>query len=618
MEVVQRMPVLKLMVLETTRRCNLRCIHCAVSEENTLGNYEAGDLPIGLFHKLLPMLEEFKPIVQLSGHGETLLHPNFLEMLEQVADAGCTPILQTNGTLLNARFAERIVQLGVDLMVVSIDGASPEVFEKIRRRAKLDKILNNIRLVNQAKQRLNKVTPHLGLEFVAFRQNIHELPEVIRMAGELGATHVQVAELHEFPLTRGESLVNDPLMTDWTERAEAEARKWDVKLTLPPHIPGREVARPEQDLVMIANAPSPQAEAPKPAPPPTPSYQGLRKTCREPWEKTSIQYNGDVWPCCVIDRSYGNLHTQSFEEIWNGPKYQALRASLLSDQPYQVCVDCPFYGWESAEPSGAEDHLEQLLDRLYSPDPREDARQIAAGRRKLRETCLTLLESDAPSDPVFVERLYRRVLDRPPDNIGFHGWKQALHSGMSRAAVLSKFLSSNEFNKLLAPYVNPTIPPYHPGTDLRFGAGGEGVRYTVEGWSRAEDWGVWTDGPAARLRIPLAQPLGPRSFLTIHAGAYLPPKRPSFHVRVLCEGETLGEWPVRRPDPIFRSLRIPDSLIGRPELTLALHVDDPACPAHHGNGSDHRLLGLGVRALRIGPRSVKEVCRGVYASLFNR
>src|SRR5579863_2068268 len=113
MNAIQQKPVLKLMVLETTRRCNLRCTHCAVSEENHVGGtpYEAGDFPFELFPKLLPILRESKPVVQMSGHGETFLHPHFMEMLEGVVEAGCTPILQTNATLLTPRIVERVVQL---------------------------------------------------------------------------------------------------------------------------------------------------------------------------------------------------------------------------------------------------------------------------------------------------------------------------------------------------------------------------------------------------------------------------------------------------------------------------------------------------------------------------
>jgi len=221
----EEVPLLQSFVLETTTRCNLRCVHCASSEENSLGNYDARDLPMELFYKLLPMFQRFRPIVQLSGHGETLHHPNFMEMLEKVIYAGCRVTFQTNGTLLTPQKIEKIMRPGVEGIAISIDDATPELFAKIRRHARLDKILENIRLINETKKRLRTDRPQLTFEFVAMRQNIHELPSAVRMAGELGVANFLVAELIEYNLTRGQSLVNDPLMVEWVSEAEAEARR---------------------------------------------------------------------------------------------------------------------------------------------------------------------------------------------------------------------------------------------------------------------------------------------------------------------------------------------------------------------------------------------------------
>ncbi len=463
---------LKVVVLETTKRCNLRCIHCAVSEENNQGGYTAEDLPFELFQKVLPLLRKYRPTVQLSGHGETLLHPHFMEMLEAVTDAGCSVMFQTNGTLLNARIVEQIVSHRVSAMVISLDGASPEVFNGIRRRASLEKILANIQLLNEAKRRHDTNEPALGIEFVAMKRNVHELPTVIRMAGELGAVHVQVAELVEFIMTRGETLIGDPQMAYWAGEAEKEARKWGLKLILPPHIPGRDLSKAaETGLVTIEQpvaaapvdqpAPPPVAEEPAaPAPPPVaeepaapappPSYQGLRKTCREPWERVFVQHSGDVWPCCVITESYGNLGEKSFEEIWNGPRYQELRASLQSDNPHPTCIRCPFYGWEPADLSDADIQILKVLRQLECPNPDAELKRISSGELTMEQSFLLHLDGASLSNAAFVDRTYRGILGRAPDPNGYRGWLETLDRGrMNRAAMVSSFISSPEFSELL-------------------------------------------------------------------------------------------------------------------------------------------------------------------------
>lgn len=327
---------LKFVILETTRRCNLRCTHCAVSEENNLGSYTYEDLPIEGFRAILPVLREHRPEVQLSGHGETLLHPHFEEMLQATLDAGCAVRLQTNATILTQRVIDMLVGAGAALVVVSIDAVTPSIFEGIRRRAKLHKVLANLEQLVRTKRERGRERPDLAIEFVAMRQNIHELPQVMALAGRLGAIEFSVTELKEYPLTVGQSLAGDRVMIEWAARAREEAQKWGYTLHLPP-IPGQEIVGVEELTIDRA---SPE------------SYRGLKKTCREPWERAFVQYNGDVWPCCWINEPYGVLTEQSFAEVWSGERYRALRAALASDTPPETCVRCPVYGWEPIEPEG--------------------------------------------------------------------------------------------------------------------------------------------------------------------------------------------------------------------------------------------------------------------------
>lgn len=496
MNLRQAEPLLKFLVLETTRRCNLRCVHCAVSEENNLGAYDARDLPMDLFRKILAILRDFRPKVQLSGHGETLLHPHFMNMVEEVCRLGCQVVFQTNGTILSHQQVERFVRLGVERIVFSIDAASAGLFEKIRRRAKLTHVLSNIHLLNETKRTFGSSRPTLGVEFVAMRQNIHELPLVVRLAGELGAATVQVAELTEYNLTRGQSLANDPLMIPWAKQAAEEAVAWGVQLLLPSNIPRSQgtAAEPEERVI----------DADNPA-----TYRGFRKDCNEPWESMFVQFSGEVRPCCVITESYGNLSVQNFEEVWHGQKYQALREALISDAPPAPCLRCPFKAWrvidsatavteptaaaestvfmEAAPPSLVErlrlkvlrigrgilrkatvrdptivlsdQQLRWILIRLGSPELERDFVQIREGSVSLTGKCLELLlgPGSAPlPDSLFVSRAYRRLLGREPDVRGFQGYFRALVSRkITRTLVISSFLSSDEFQRILPPSKHP-------------------------------------------------------------------------------------------------------------------------------------------------------------------
>jgi MoaA/NifB/PqqE/SkfB family radical SAM enzyme len=73
--------------------------------------------------------------VVFSGFGEPLTHPNILEMIGAVRKRDIAVTLGSNGLLLEARMAHELVRLGVDRLVVSVDGVKPETCEHPRRDA---------------------------------------------------------------------------------------------------------------------------------------------------------------------------------------------------------------------------------------------------------------------------------------------------------------------------------------------------------------------------------------------------------------------------------------------------------------------------------------------------
>jgi len=298
---------------------------------------EPCDLSWENFEKILPILHKYKPNVQLNGHGETLLHPQFKEMLRAIVSAGCPVQFQTNGVLLSPEIVEECVELGVEAILTSVDAADPELFARLRPPAQLETILNNFRYVQEVKRRTGKKKPDINFLYVAMRQNIHELPAVMRLAADMEVAHLAVLELIEYENTRqrlstyGQSLVNDPLMLQVAIEAEKLAVDLGLNISLPPRIPGREVGGVAGRNIDPANPLS---------------YRGLRKACRQPWDFVHFKANGKVQPCCMIKTSYGNIFEQSFGEIWENDQYQVLRRKVLSDSPPDECLVCYSFGWE--------------------------------------------------------------------------------------------------------------------------------------------------------------------------------------------------------------------------------------------------------------------------------
>ena len=139
-------------------------------------------MSIETFQSLLASLDNLPDLqrVIFSGFGELLTHPHILDFIESIRKHELAVTIATNGLLINPEIASELVKLGVDRVMISIDGGIPETFADIRG-ALLTQIVGNIRTLNEAKQKLRSLFPSIGIEFVALRSNVAELEQVSRL-----------------------------------------------------------------------------------------------------------------------------------------------------------------------------------------------------------------------------------------------------------------------------------------------------------------------------------------------------------------------------------------------------------------------------------------------------
>jgi MoaA/NifB/PqqE/SkfB family radical SAM enzyme len=133
--------------------------------------------------------------VHLQGWGEPLLHPRIYDMIGIAKNAGCEVGFTTNGMLLKEGVAKKIVELGVDIIGVSIAGATQEVHGSIRVRSLLSKLIGNIKTLSRVKKEIGSEKPKVVLSFLMTRTNIHELPNVVKLAKELGVEELVATNL---------------------------------------------------------------------------------------------------------------------------------------------------------------------------------------------------------------------------------------------------------------------------------------------------------------------------------------------------------------------------------------------------------------------------------------
>lgn len=155
-------------VWNTTRTCNLHCVHCYM--DSNAQKYQ-GELSTEEAKKFIDDLADFKVPVLLFSGGEPLIRPDFFELAEYTAAKGIRPTLSTNGTLITRDIAKKIKQIGVGYVGISLDGLR-EVNDKFRGKVgAFQAAMEGIRNCVAVGQRV-------GLRFTINRHNYEELDSI--------------------------------------------------------------------------------------------------------------------------------------------------------------------------------------------------------------------------------------------------------------------------------------------------------------------------------------------------------------------------------------------------------------------------------------------------------
>ena len=266
--------------IEFTNHCNLNCVMCPRQYMNG---------PKGYMHPLL-----YKKIIdEIAGHegvaivpffrGESLLHPDCIDMLAYAKQKGIRPIqFTTNATLLDEDTAKKMIDLELDFISFSVDSIDPETYEKIRKGADLNKVLKNIETFCDLKKGYNK--PEIQVSIVKSADSSKGLHDFINYwTGKID--RIRVYEEHSKDGNFG-SLMPDGYILNAADR----------------------------------------------------------KPCLKPFKEMVIYWNGNI-AICNHDWSrstpLGNLNKDSIENIWYSEGYEKIRRGHRGKEELeQVCKNC--------------------------------------------------------------------------------------------------------------------------------------------------------------------------------------------------------------------------------------------------------------------------------------
>jgi glycosyltransferase involved in cell wall biosynthesis/MoaA/NifB/PqqE/SkfB family radical SAM enzyme len=318
--------------------CNLRCVMCeehsphSSSQLIRRGKGEPRrEMPIETIRRVVAEaaprgLREIIP----STMGEPLLYEHFPEILAICREYGVKLNLTTNGTFprLGARaWAEQLVPITSDVKI-SWNGATKETHESIMIGTDWETALENVRTFIAVRDDHARAGGHrcrVTLQLTFLESNVAELPDIVRLASELGVDRVKGHHLWaHFEEIKEQSMRRSP---------EAIAR-WNVAV-----VRAREVAAanplPNGALVLLENIFVLDEEVKGDlAPGGSCPFLG-----QEAWVSAAGRFD----PCCAPDAKrrtlgeFGNLNEQGLLEVWTGQPYRDL---LSSYRTRTLCLGC--------------------------------------------------------------------------------------------------------------------------------------------------------------------------------------------------------------------------------------------------------------------------------------
>jgi radical SAM protein with 4Fe4S-binding SPASM domain len=281
---------------ELSSKCNLRCPQCDVG--NLLTNRKNNFLKYEEYKKIIKQIGTTLLDAIFYFQGEPFLNKNFSKYISYAKHYNIYTIISTNAQLIDKNLAIEIVKSKLDKIIISIDGTTQEVYEKYRHGGSLQKAIEAIKYINEAKIKLKSKTPYIEAQFIVFKFNEHQIEDFKYLAPTWGANKISIksAQIHN-PNENSDIITS----IDKYSRYKKVNNNWQIK-------------------------------------------KDFNKACLRAWTGIVISADGNILPCCFDKQEkyiYENINNKSVVDIWRNNKSQLFRQNLLTNRAsYDICRNC--------------------------------------------------------------------------------------------------------------------------------------------------------------------------------------------------------------------------------------------------------------------------------------
>jgi MoaA/NifB/PqqE/SkfB family radical SAM enzyme len=164
--------------MELTAICDARCVHCPRHEMDR----SQRPMDFDLFKRIIDEAAELKvPTITPNGFGEVLTMRNLSEYIGYIRSKAhrFRIIINTNGQRMDEEKRRLFLDYEIDLLNITLDGATPETFDGIREKLSLVQIEENIHALLAERRRRGAALPKLRIGIIVIPQNEHEVTQVL-------------------------------------------------------------------------------------------------------------------------------------------------------------------------------------------------------------------------------------------------------------------------------------------------------------------------------------------------------------------------------------------------------------------------------------------------------
>ncbi|HTF03463.1 MAG TPA: SPASM domain-containing protein [Bacteroidia bacterium] len=283
--------------IEPTTSCNLRCPECPSGLRSF--TRATGMLDESLFQKMTDEMKSHVMYMNFYFQGEPFLNPKLADMIRYASDRNIYTSTSTNAHYLDDETSKKVVQSGLNRLIISIDGSSQETYAAYRIGGALSKVIEGTENIVKARKQLQSRTPHIVFQMLVVKPNEHQVNEVKQLAEKLGVDEVVLKTAQVYEYEDGNELI--PSNDEYSRYRKNASGKWELKNRLDDH-------------------------------------------CWKMWHSCVITWDGAVVPCCFdkdATHKLGTLKTFSLKEIWFSEPYKKFRAAVLKGRKeIEICKNC--------------------------------------------------------------------------------------------------------------------------------------------------------------------------------------------------------------------------------------------------------------------------------------